>query len=47
MDNEVQTRENDGQRGVGRVWDMVLNIYGKGYSRCKSALMGCYTLWLS
>jgi hypothetical protein len=26
---------------------MFLSIIGKGYSGCKSALMGCCTVWLS
>jgi len=31
MDNEVQASENDRQRGYEKVWDMVLNDYGKGW----------------
>ena len=42
--HEVQEKENYRQRGYEKVWDMVLSIIGKGYSGCKSALMGCDTL---
>ena len=30
MDMKVQAKENDRQRGYGKVWDMVLNDYGNG-----------------
>ena len=44
---EVQVKENYRQSVHKRVWDVFLSIIGKGFSGCKSALMGCCTVWLS
>ena len=37
-------KEKYRQSGYGKVWDSFLSDYRKGYSGCKSALMGCFSL---
>jgi len=45
--HEVQARENDRQRGYGKVWDMDLSNYGKHEFNLKCIWTACYKFWQS